>query len=322
MAGFVSVSRKKWYTDRMESLNYHHLYYFWHVGRESSVARACERIGVSQPTISSQISLLEQSLGEKLFVRSGRNLVLSDAGKLVFGYADQIFNTGREMQLALRGRVAGPRERLVVGIVDILPKTLVGKILSPLLGQPDSPLLVCQEDKPDRLVAELAQHNLDLVLTDALPGHGVKARAHGHLLGESAISFFASPKIADHLKGPFPDCLDGAPMLMPVRNSTMWRTLDDWFESIKVVPRVVGEFADSALMKAFGQKGVGIFPAPQVVESDVTDQFGVRSVGTAPRIRDRIYCLTINRTPKDAAILKLIESARTRIFGQPVPQTD
>lgn len=299
----------------MDNLNYHHLFYFWTVGREGSVARACDLLEVSQPTISTQLALLEKALGEKLFVRTGRNLVLSDAGRLVFGYADQIFNTGRELQQALHGRSTGPRNKLAIGIADVLPKTLVHRIIDPVTKLEEPPAIVCQEDKPDRLLAELVQHNIDLVLTDALPGHNVKARAHGHLLGESSVTFFASPKLVHSLDSEFPQCLDGCPILLPTRNTTLRRSLDDWFESLRITPRIVGEFSDAALMKSFGQHGLGVFPAPQAVQAEVIEQFRVKTIGCADKVRERVYALTIDRMPKNSSVVALIESARKRVFG-------
>jgi LysR family transcriptional activator of nhaA len=299
----------------MIDLNYHHLYYFWMIGREGSIARVCESLDVSQPTISAQLAQLEKKIGEKLFVRSGRDLVMTETGRLVFGYADRIFQAGDELQQALAGRADGPRERMLVGVADVLSKTLVYRLLEAVTRLDPPPVIICSEDKSERLVAELAQHNLDVVLTDSAPGPAVKARTHGHLLGESPIAFYAAKELATQLGGDFPKCLDGAPMLLPMRNTAMRRTLDDWFESNHIFPMIRGEFCDSALMKAFGQHACGVFPATRAVGDTITRQFGVVPIGVVDKLHASVYAITIDRTPKHRGVIALVEAARN-VFGE------
>ena len=259
----------------MEWLNYHHLQYFWVVARQGSIVRASEELHLAHPTISGQIHKLEEVLGEKLFARRGRNLVLTEAGRVAFRYADEIFSLGREFADTLKGRATGRPLRLVVGVADVLPASLVRRFLEPAfrLGQPVR--VICRADKSvDEFVAELALHRVDVVLADGPAASGIPVRTFSHRLGECGTSFFAARKLATSLKRRFPGSLDGVPFLLPGAPSTVRRSLEQWLASHDVRPVVVAEFDDSALAKSFGVEGMGVFATPTVIESEVLQQSG------------------------------------------------
>ncbi|HEU4453916.1 MAG TPA: LysR family transcriptional regulator, partial [Longimicrobium sp.] len=239
----------------MPSLNYKHLLYFWTVARAGSIARACRELHVTQPAISAQLQKLEQQLGEPLFARRGRGLVLTEAGRTAFQYADEIFSLGRELTETLRGRPTGKPIRLTVGVTDAFPKLLAYRILSPALRLEDPVRLVLQDDRPERLFAELATHGLDLVLADAPLPPTAPVRAYNHLLGECGVTFFASPALAEAHAAGFPASLDGAPVLLPTEGTTLRRSLAQWLDAEGLRPRIVAEVGDSALLKSFGQAG-------------------------------------------------------------------
>jgi LysR family transcriptional activator of nhaA len=279
----------------MDWLNYHHLLYFWLTAREGSVSAAARRLRLAQPTLSAQIRQLEERLGTDLFVRRGRALVLSDGGKVVYEYADQIFGLGKELVEVVEGRRSSAALRLVVGVVDVLPKLVVYRLLAPALSLSRPVQLICREGSSDRLLAELSLHGLDLVLSDSPLSAQVSVRAYNHLLGESGISFFAEKKLAHSLRRRFPGSLDGAPFLLPAEQTMLRRSLEQWFQASGIRPRVVGEFADNALLGAFGQAGVGAFAAPTAIEAEMRRQYGVTSIGQSDELRERYYAITLQR---------------------------
>jgi LysR family transcriptional regulator, transcriptional activator of nhaA len=298
----------------MEWLNYHHLLYFWVVAKEGGVSRAGAVLGLSHPTISGQIHALEASLGEKLFSKVGRRLVMTEMGRVVFNYADEIFTIGRELMDTVKGRPTGRPARLVVGIADVLPKLVARRLLEPARHMKEPVHIVCREDRPDRLFADLGMHALDVVLSDSPIGPDVPVRAYNHLLGESGISWFATAELADRYRRGFPDSLDGAPVLLPTENTTLRRSLDQWFEARNLRPVIVGEFEDSALLASFGQDGDGVFPCPSAVERQVRRQHKVKLVGRAAGVKERFYAISVERRLKHPAVLAITEAARKRLF--------
>jgi LysR family transcriptional activator of nhaA len=299
----------------MEWLNYHHLLYFHAVAREGSVTKAARTLRLAQPTLSGQIRKLEHALDEKLFARQGRNLVLTDVGRIVYRYADEIFSLGREMVDALRGRPSRRPARLLVGIADIVPKLVAHRLLEIALRLDEPVQLVLREGKPEELLGALATQAFDLVITDAPLGPQVKVRAFNHLLGECGVCFFAEPRLARRCRGRFPRSLDGAPMILPTENTVLRRSLEQWFEAVGVRPRVVAEVEDSALLKVFGQHGSGIFPAPEVMAAEVRRLHGVRSVGRTDAVRERFYAITVERRITHPAVAAITASARGRLFA-------
>lgn len=241
----------------MEWLNYHHLQYFWVVAREGSIARASHQLHLAPPTISGQIHALEEALGEKLFLRVGRRLVLTDVGRVVFRYAEDIFTLGRELLDTLHGRPTGRPLRLVVGIADVVPKLIAYHLLEPALHLPTPIQVICREGKLDRLLAELAIYELDVVLSDAPSAPLSRIRAYDHLLGECDIALFGTPELATRYRPDFPASLDGAPFLLPTENTMLRHALAQWFDAHGIQPQVMGEFEDSALITVLGRRAWG-----------------------------------------------------------------
>jgi LysR family transcriptional regulator, transcriptional activator of nhaA len=300
----------------MEWLNYHHLLYFWMTARHGSIAKASAELRLAPPTLSAQIRLLEASLGEPLFAREGRRLVLTDVGRVVQGYADEIFARGREMLDVVKQRGGPAALTLAVGVSDALPKLVAWRLLQPALSTDRDIRLVCRDGRHDRLLAELAVHELDVVLSDAPASGGLHVRAFNHLLGECGVSFFAAGPLAARLKGRFPKALDKAPFVAPTEGTALRHSLDAWFDRHGVRPRIVGEIEDSALLKTFGQAGAGVFAAPAVVERDVTRQHQVRVVGRTGEIRERYYAISAERRIKHPAVAAMTEAARGRVFDR------
>jgi LysR family transcriptional regulator, transcriptional activator of nhaA len=301
--------------DTMEWLNYHHLLYFWVVAREGGLLPASKILRLSHPTISSQVHALEERLGEKLFTRVGRRLVLTDVGRVVYKYADEIFSLGGELLDTLKGRPTGRPARLNVGVVDVVPKMIVRRLLEPALALPEPVHLVCHEDSYEKLLADLSLHTLDVVLADAPVPPGSHVRAYSHLLGECGVDFFATPAVAAAHRRHFPRSLDGAPLLLPIEGTVLRRALDHWLDASAIRPRIVAEFEDSALLKAFGADGAGIFPAPAAVEREVRRQYGVERVGRVKTIRERFYAISVERRIKNPAIVAIGDAARNRLFS-------
>jgi LysR family transcriptional activator of nhaA len=296
-------------------LNYHHLLYFWTVAREGSIARATEVLHLTQPTISSQLRLLEESLGEKLFEKSGRNLVLTEAGRVAYRYADEIFALGRELRDTLRDRPTGKPPRITVGIADVVPKLVAYRVLRPAFQVGGDIELVCREGSPDVLFEQLAQHEVDLVLTDA-PAAIAPAplRAYNHLLGESGTTLFATPAMAAGARKGFPQSLNGAPLLLPGAATQLRRALELWLDATGIVPKRAGEFDDLALLTVFGRNGVGIFPGPTAIEEEIELQYNVRVVGRLPDVKERFYAVTAERKIKNPIVSALTSAARRELF--------
>lgn len=297
----------------LHRLNYNHLEYFWHVARAGGVARAAEALLVSQPTISLQLKQLEREVGRKLFERAGRRLVLTDAGRVAFAYANEIFQAGQEMMNAIELQPKDRPLRLAVGVLDVIPKSVVYRLLEPALKLPQPVRIVCREDKSDRLLADLAARRFDVVLSDGPIGTAMHVRGFNHLLAESGITFFASPSIAAKLARGFPRSLDGAPMLLPTEGTEMRRALNLWLASKRVHPSVAGEFDDSATMTSFGRTGLGVFPVPRVVEQQVRQGRGLRVVGRTDSVRERYYAITTDAKLEHPGVVAIREAARKRL---------
>jgi LysR family transcriptional regulator, transcriptional activator of nhaA len=299
----------------VEWLNYHHLLYFWMVAKKGSIARACEELRLAQPTISGQLRALEESLGEKLFVRQGRRLVLTEAGQVVYRYADEIFTLGSELTDVLKGRPRNRPLRLIVGVSDLIPKLIAYRILEAALTLKGGVQIECYEDTPEKLLLNLSAHELDLVLTDSPAYSAVRVRVFNHLLGSSGVALFASPKLAKFYRKRFPDSLMAAPFLLPMKNSTLRQIMDQWFETHSITPRIVGEFQDTALLSAFGQAGVGIFAAPVAIEREVRTRYGVAKLGELGTRAMEYYAISAERKITHPAATVIAEVAKNKLFG-------
>jgi len=296
-------------------VNYKHLHYFWAVAREGGVARASERLNLTPQTISGQLSLLEEYLGVSLFTRVGRNLELTETGRLVLSYTDEIFSLGSELEEAIH-QLPDERPQLFrVGVVDVMPKSIAHRILQPTLKMPQTVRMICREASLDTLLAELAVHRLDLVLADRPIPPTVSTRGFSHKLGECAISFFATEKLVKGLKGDFPRCLDGAPVLFPSSGNQLRSGIDLWLDKQRIYPRMIAEFDDSALMKAFGQEGAGIFIAPAAIEEEVEWQYQVTAIGQINEVKEHFYAISIERRVRHPVVSMLLETARESLFA-------
>ena len=294
----------------MQLLNYQHLLYFWTVAKEGTITAACQQLHLAQPTISNQLRTLERALGHKLFKRVGRNLIMTETGHAVFRYASEIFSLGHELLASLEGRPTPSLSPLRVGVADILPKVIVHQFLSPALGELRKVRLICYEGKPPALLARLAVHELDVVLSDSPFGAEAKIRAFNHALGESDISIFGRKELAATYKRQFPQSLDGAPVYWPTENTSLRRELDYWALSKGIHPLVIGEFEDTALLKTFGQVGGGLFPAPTVMQGEVQEVYGVELVGRLKEVREHFYAITLERKIRHPAVAAIIERAQ------------
>jgi LysR family transcriptional activator of nhaA len=302
----------------MEWLNYHHLRYLYAVGRTGSISKASRELHVSSPAISSQLRNLEEHLGEKLFARSGRNLVLTEIGRIVFSYAEEIFTLGQELMSTIKERPTGRPLRLVIGVADVLPKMIAQWLIDPAFGLRDPIRIVCREGNSDYLLSQLAIHELDVVLSDTPLNPGVKIRAYNHLLGECGTIFAATPKLAKSLKKDFPQSLHQVPMLLPGEATAIRRSLDFWLESQGIRPIIAGEFEDYALLRAFGQAGRGVFPLASVLVEQVRKQDSLQPIGHTEEVRNHFYAISVERKLKHPAVIAICDTARKRLFGKPV----
>jgi len=293
------------------------LLYFWTVAREGSIAGAAKALSLSSPTVHAQIRTLEQNLGQQLLVRRGRGLTLTDAGHVVLGYADEIFSLGREMLTAVKQQqpVADRPLRFNVGVVDSVPKLVAKELLKPALSLDRPVHLVVREGKLEQLVAELATHRLDMVLADHPYNAPSTIRIFHHRLGECGVTFFAAAPLARKLRKGFPQSLDGALALLPTDNTAMRSSLDSWFESIGVRPRILAEFEDSALLKVFGSDARGFFAMPSIAVKALAHSHSVHVIGATEDCRERFFAVSAERRLKHPAVIEISRTARSDLFG-------
>lgn len=288
---------------RPDDLNYRHLLYFWAVAKEGSITRAAERLGLSVQTISTQIGLLERQLGQALFAPQGRSLVLTEAGRTALIHAEQIFQTGERLRQALAER-SHTRPRFSVGVTDAVPKLITYRLLEGVLQPPQAVRLECVEGEFEHLLGELALNRLDLVIADRSAPQRANLKLHSHLLGNVGISLFGVPDLCKRYGKGFPRGLDGAPLLLPARSDPLRAALDVWLEANEILPDIVGEFSDSALLKTFGRAGLGLFPAPAAMAADIQAQFGARPLGQLQGVSESWYAIsTHKRVPHPAVAI-------------------
>jgi LysR family transcriptional activator of nhaA len=287
-------------------LNYRHLYYFWVVAKEGGIARAANRLGMAVQTVSAQVRLLEQELGHSLFKPAGRGIALTDAGVAAMGLADQIFQLGEQLPDAVREAATGQGLRLAVGMSDGLPKLVVRHLLQPALEDPRVRLL-CHEDEFDRLLADLALHRLDAVLSDRPAPPNPNLRLYGHKLGEASMSWFAPAHFAKQCKKPFPACLAEIPVLLPTAHAAIRPRLDQWFERHGIRPRVAGEFEDSALLAAFGRSGMGAFPSSVWSREELLQDKNMRLLGDAPELVEHFHLIVAERKIQHPLLQRLLQ---------------
>jgi len=299
-----------------EMLNYKHLHYFWVVAKAGSIVRASEKLHLTPQTISGQLSLLDEQLGEALFSRVGRNLELTETGRLVLSYAEEIFSLGGEMEEMLRNL---PEDRPLVfkvGVADVVPKSIAYRLLAPALQLPEPVRIICREGSVDSLLAELAVHRVDLVIADSPIPSSINVRGFNHPLGDCGVTFFATPELAKKLGNNFPDNLNLMPLLVPGEMTVTRNRLIEWLDGQHIYPRIVGEFDDSALMKAFGRTGTGVFIAPTPIAEEVKKQYGVVVVGETNEIREQFFAISVERKISHPAVSAITETAREWLFSE------
>ncbi|WP_249675772.1 transcriptional activator NhaR [Pseudomonas abieticivorans] len=306
-------------------LNYRQLHYFWVVARTGSIVRASEQLNLTPQTISGQITLLEQTFGTELFRRAGRQLELTEMGRQALPYAEQMFQLGDELEAMLRAQPDTQQIALRVGVADVVPKSIVYRLVAPSMELPTPVRITCREDKLERLLADLAIQRLDLVISDSpMPPH-LDIKGYSQKLGECGISFFATRALIQQHGSDFPQCLQGAPLLIPGPETVVRSRLLRWFGDLQIHPRIVGEFDDSALMQAFGQSGSGVFIAPSVIAEEVCKQYNVHLIGQTDAVAESFYAISVERKVSHPGILAITEGARRELFtGQAIdhPATD
>ena len=296
------------------SINYKHLHYFWTVAHEGSITKAAAKLHITPQTISGQLTLLEERIGNALFVRAGRRLELTETGRLVQRYADEIFELGRELSDVLRGAPTVGASEFIVSAASALPKTIVYKVIEPALNLPHDISLISREGPIEAMLADLAIHKVDMVLSDIPLTTAFNIKAYNHFLGESGISFFATPALAKTYKRNFPHSLNNAPLLLPTEQYAIRQLFDHWLRELQIYPIIRGQFDDSALMKAFAQTGSGIFFMASAIEEEICRNFGVRVIGRTEEIKQKFYAISAERKVKHPAVAAICDMARDKIF--------
>lgn len=298
----------------MAQLNYNHLQYFWTVAKEGSISRASEVLHITPQTISGQIKVLEESIGAALFMRSGRGLTLTETGRVMSVYAEEIFSLGEELANTIKNKSTNQISQLSVGLVDSIPKLIAYRTITPYLKLEEETKVVCIEGKLENLLADLSIHKVDLVLSDRPLPSGLNVKAYSHLLGESPVAFFAHRDIADSFINDFPNSLNQAPMLLPLPSSQIRRNLDGWFELNDISPKVVAEFDDSALLKAFGEAGIGVYPAPDAISDHIQKMYSAKKIAVINEVKESFYAISPERKIKHPGVKQITKYARDNIF--------
>jgi LysR family transcriptional activator of nhaA len=297
-------------------MNFKHLYYFWATAKAGGVMRAGEQLHTTPQTLSTQIKLLEDRLGCALFRKSGRRLELTEDGRVALGYAEQIFALSAELEAAIGRARKGPAGLdFRVGIADQVPKAIAYRLLEPALDGPEPVHLICHEGKLQDLLAQISVHRLDLVIADEAMARQLSVKAFSHPLGTTAMSFFAAPALKRSLSGDFPQCLDGAPMLIQSAGSAMRQRLDIWLAEQRVRPRLIGEFDDAALLKAFGSEGRGVFMSPAVLEAETCEQYGVEVLGRTTELVEEFFAISVERRITHPCVVAITEAARGQFLA-------
>ena len=300
-------------------MNFKHLYYFWVAAKAGGVVRAGAQLHTTPQTLSGQIKLLEGRLGRKLFRKTGRNVELTDDGRVALRFADEIFTLGGELEAAMRSKRGSGAQVQVqefrVGIEDAVAKTVAYRLLEPALNLAEPVRLICTEGRFNDLMAQLALHRMDLVIADEPLTSRLSVKAFNHALGSSHMTFYAAPALRKRLRGEFPACLNDMPMLVPGVTSSVRPQFEAWLTRHKLQPQVVGEFDDSALMNAFGREGRGVFLSPSVVEAETCSQYGVQGLGRSDEMVENFYAISVERRITHPGVAAITSAARGALFG-------
>jgi LysR family transcriptional activator of nhaA len=300
----------------MDWINYHHLFYFWLTVKTGTVQAAADSLHLARPTVAAQIKNLEKAVGQPLFEKQGRGLVLTEFGKQIHHYADEIFAIGHELREFVKTGHGENRKRFVVGLPDVVPKHIAFELLKPALHMPDRPRTVCYEGKLNQLLSDLALHKLDVIISDAPASPTLDFKVYNHKLGECGLTMLAVPALAKKYRKEFPHSLTDAPCLLPTDHTAVRRAVDIWMDDNEIFPEIVAEFEDSALLKVFGQAGEGIFPVPTAIEELVRKQYKVQLVGHIPEVRDKFYAISAEKRVQHAATSLVVKQARNQLFEE------
>lgn len=290
-------------------MNHKHLFYFWKVAKAGSIAKAADAIAITPQTLSGQISLLEKNLDTELFAKQGRSLVLTEAGKLALEYADELFALSAELEAVIKHHPKGRPSEFRVGVSDAVPKSLAYRLLQPAIGGEPPTRIICREWQLDRLLGQLAVHQLDLVISDSPIPPSYSVRAYNHHLLESGLSFLAAPGLIASSPATFPDCLNALPLMLPGEDSAIRSSLEPWFERKRIRPRIVGEFDDTALMAAFGRAGTGIFPVPSIAEEEFIASGELGVIGRTKEVTANYYAISVERRLTHPCVVAITRSA-------------
>lgn len=299
-------------------MNYKHLLYFWVTAKAGGIMRAGEQLHTTPQTLSGQIKLLEEWFGRKLFKKTGRQLELTEDGRLALGYADQIFTLGAELEAAVRTTARSGGQATLdfkVGVADSVTKSIAYRLLEPALSIAEPVRLICSEGKFADLLAQLALNRLDLVIADEPMSRRLSVRAFNHPLGGTSMGFFCTPALKAQLQGAFPQCLNGQPLLIQGTQASVRQQLEGWLTRHGIQPHIVGEFDDGALMTAFGREGRGIFMAPSAVQAATMQQFGVELIGQTDELREEFYAVSVEKRISHPCVVAITEAARATLFG-------
>lgn len=291
-----------------KDFSYHHLYYFWVVAKEGGMTRAADRLGMAVQTVSTQVRELERSLGYALLKPEGRGLTLTDAGQAAFQQAEHIFQLGEQLPTLVRDAGSAPAVRLAVGISDGLPKLAVRRLMQPVMHEPRL-RLVCHEDEYDDLLGDLALHRLDVILADRPAPPNPNVKVYSHSLGSSALAWYAAPALVAAARKGFPQSLGKVPVLLPTTHGAVRVPINQWFERLDITPNLVGEFEDNALLKTFGAAGMGVFPAAEMVQDELTARYGVKRVGPCDGVRQHFFAIAAQKKILHPLVQKLLPAA-------------
>lgn len=299
--------------DVMRTLNYNHLRYFWTVAREGTIARAAEVLHLTPQTISGQLGELELRLDVRLFSRNGRKLVLTDVGRLVYDYAENIFQLGNELTEALNRSDQNNCQRIRIGIVERMPRLLGCEFLKPAF-EFDNVSITCRSGKFDHLLGELSLHRLDMVLSDTPLNSSGNIRAYNHHLGDSPISFFTSSDKAKSYRLEFPDCLDKMSLLLPTMNTPLRRALERWFRTSNISPHVCGEFEDSTLQHYMSEVGAGVCVAPKLMKARLQSCHALECFADTRSVTESYYLISMERKLKQPVTQAVFQYAHDNLF--------
>ncbi len=295
-------------------LNYHHLQYFRAIVLEGGVTRAAEKLNLSQSTLSAQLKDLEASLGEPLFKREGRRLVLTEAGQVALDYAEEIFKAGDELRAWFSENHHSGLRSIRIGALSPLSKNLQFEMLRPMILAGEIHVQVVEGEMQD-LVDRLRHHQIDLLLSNQPPGGTDAEHTHTHVLGEMPVYLVGRPPFKIPKK-PFPNWLEGIPLILPSKRSASRIEFDAILARSNIQPQVQAEVDDMALLRLLATTGAGLALVPEIgVKFDLEEKRLLR-IEKIKGLRERFYAITANRSKMHPEILDLIETGKAALAAE------